>query len=42
MHLINLLIKNNASKIQIEKSKEYFKDKEINNQSVTKFLNLKD
>ena len=25
-----------------EKSKEYFKDKEINNQSVTKFLNLKD
>jgi hydroxymethylglutaryl-CoA reductase len=41
MHLINLLIKNNASKIQIEKSKEYFKDKEINNQSVTKFLNLK-
>jgi len=42
MHLINLLIKNNASKIQIEKAKEYFKDKEINNQSVTKFLNLKD
>ena len=42
MHLINLLIKNNASKSQIEKSKLYFKDKEINNQSVTKFLNLKD
>ena len=42
MHLINLLIKNNASKSQIEKSKDYFKDKEINNQSVTKFLNLKD
>ena len=42
MHLINLLIKNNASKSQIEKSKDYFKDKDINNQSVTKFLNLKD
>ena len=42
MHLINLLNKNNANKRQIEDSKEYFKDKEINNQSVIKFLNLKD
>ena len=42
MHLINLLNKNNANKSQIEDSKEYFKDKEINNQSVIKFLNLKD
>ena len=41
MHLINLLLKNNASNTQIEDSKEYFKDKEINNQSVTEFLNLK-
>jgi hydroxymethylglutaryl-CoA reductase len=41
MHLINLLIKNNANKTQIENSKEYFKDKEINNQSVIEFLNLK-
>jgi len=42
MHLINLLMKNNASKIQIENAKEYFKNKEINNQSVIEFLNLKD
>ncbi|MDG1889023.1 MAG: hydroxymethylglutaryl-CoA reductase, degradative [Flavobacteriaceae bacterium] len=41
MHLINLLIKNSANKTQIENSKEYFKDKEINNQSVIEFLNLK-
>ena len=42
MHLINLLIKNNANKLQIENAKEYFKDKEINNQSVIEFLNIKD
>ena len=42
MHLINLLMKNNASKIQIENAKEYFKNKKINNQSVIEFLNLKD
>ena len=42
MHLINLLVKNNANKFQIENSKEYFKDKEINNQSVIEFLNIKD
>ena len=42
MHLINLLVKNNANKFQIENAKEYFKDKEINNQSVIKFLNIKD
>ena len=39
---INLLMKNNASKIQIENAKEYFKNKKINNQSVIEFLNLKD
>ena len=39
MHLINLLIKKNASKDQIDKSKEYFKDKDINSQSVKDFLN---
>ena len=42
MHLINLLVKNNANKFQIENAKEYFKDKEINNQSVIEFLNIKD
>ena len=42
MHLINLLMKNNASKIQIENAKEYFKNKEINNQTVIEFLNLKE
>ena len=39
MHLINLLIKKNASKDQIDKSEEYFKDKDINSQSVKDFLN---
>jgi len=39
MHLINLLIKQNATKNQIEKSKEYFRDKEINSESVKVFLN---
>ena len=39
MHLINLLIKQNASKDQIDKSEEYFRDKDINNQSVKDFLN---
>ena len=27
---------------KVENAKEYFKDKEINNQSVIKFLNIKD
>ena len=40
MHLINLLIKQNATKDQIKKSEAYFKDKDINNQSVKDFLNL--
>ena len=39
MHLINLLIKQNASKDQIDKSEEYFRDKDINSQSVKDFLN---
>ena len=39
MHLINLLIKQNATKEQIDKSEEYFRDKDINNQSVKDFLN---
>ena len=40
MHLINLLIKQNATKDQINKSEEYFKDKDINSQSVKDFLDL--
>ena len=40
MHLINLLIKQNATKDQIKKSKAYFKDRDINNQSVKDFLDL--
>ena len=40
MHLINLLIKQNATKDQIDKSEEYFKDKDINSQSVKDFLDL--
>ena len=39
MHLINLLIKQNATKEQIDKSEEYFRDKDINSQSVKDFLN---
>ena len=38
MHLINLLIKQNASKDQIDKSEEYFRDKEINSKSIKDFL----
>ncbi len=38
MHLINLLIKQNATKDQIDKSEEYFIDKEINSKSVKDFL----
>ena len=38
MHLINLLIKQNANKDQIDKSEEYFRDKDINSQSVKDFL----
>ena len=38
MHLINLLIKQNATKDQIKKSEAYFKDRDINNQSVKDFL----
>ena len=38
MHLINLLIKQNATKDQIDKSEEYFSDKEINSESVKDFL----
>ena len=40
MHLINLLIKQNATKDQIKKSEAYFKDRDINNQSVKDFLDL--
>ena len=40
MHLINLLIKQNATKDQIDKSEEYFRDKDINSQSVKDFLDL--
>jgi len=38
MHLINLLIKQNATKDQIDKSEEYFRNKEINSESVKDFL----
>ena len=38
MHLINLLIKQNATKDQIDKSEEYFRDKEINSESIKDFL----
>ena len=38
MHLINLLIKQNATKDQIDKSEEYFRDKDINSKSVKDFL----
>ena len=38
MHLINLLIKNNASEEQIRKAKTYFLNKEINSSSVNQFL----
>ena len=40
MHLINLLIKQNATKDQIDKSEEYFQNKDINSQSVKDFLDL--
>ena len=40
MHLINLHIKQNATKDQIDKSDEYFRDKDINSQSVKDFLDL--
>ena len=40
MHLINLLIKNNASEEQIRKAKTYFFNKEINSSSVNQFLKL--
>ena len=40
MHLINLLIKQNATKDQINKAEAYFKDRDINNQSVKDFLDL--
>ena len=40
MHLINLLIKQNATKNQIDKSEEYFRDKDINSKSVKDFLDL--
>ena len=40
MHLINLLIKQNATKDQINKSEEYFRDKDINSKSVKDFLDL--
>ncbi|CAI8296074.1 MAG: hydroxymethylglutaryl-CoA reductase [Candidatus Marisimplicoccus sp.] len=39
MHLINLLNKNKASKDQIKSAEQYFKNKEINSQSVSEFLN---
>ena len=38
MHLINLLIKNNANEDQIKRAKKYFLDKEINNSSVAEFI----
>ncbi len=38
MHLINLLIKHNASKDQIKRAKKYFKDNEISNRSVSEFI----
>ena len=40
MHLINLLIKNNANRDQIIKAKQYFLNKEINSSSVKDFLKL--
>ena len=40
MHLINLLIKNNASEEQIRDAKSYFLNKEINSSSVNQFLKL--
>ena len=40
MHLINLLIKQNATKDQIAKSEDYFRDKDISSQSVKDFLDL--
>ena len=40
MHLINLLIKQNATKDQINKSEAYFKDRDIISQSVKDFLDL--
>ena len=40
MHLINLLIKNNASEEQIRKAKTYFLNKEIDSSSVNQFLKL--
>ena len=40
MHLINLLIKNNASEEQIRKAKTYFLNKEINSSSGNQFLKL--
>ena len=41
MHLINLLLKNNANKNQLDNANKYFKNKDINNQSVLEYLNLK-
>ena len=38
MHLTNILIKQKASKDQIDKAEEYFRDKEINSESVKDFL----
>ena len=38
--LVNLLIKQNATKDKIDKSEEYFRDKDINSQSVKDFLDL--
>ena len=38
MHLINLLIKNNANEDQIKRAKKYFVGKEINNSSVSEFI----
>ena len=38
MHLINILNKQNATQDQINKAEEYFKDKDINYQSVSNFL----
>ena len=38
MHLINLLIKQNATKDQIDRSEEYFRDKDINSESIKDFL----
>ena len=38
MHLINLLIKNNANKDQIKKAEKYFADREISSSSVFEFI----